>query len=66
MHFFPNFRQILWIGMFTRVIKEQMRCPVGFSEKFISSFNVKMSQINTENYKKKLNFSFFKVFMQFC
>ena len=43
--------------MLKRVNTELMRCTVGFSEKCIAVFKVKMFQINTE-YDKKNFFSF--------
>ena len=38
-----------------------MCCSVGFFKEFITVSLVKMSQINTENNKKPMNFSIFKV-----
>ena len=38
MQFLLNFRQPSWIGMFYRVNKERVGCPVVFSEEFIAFF----------------------------
>ena len=42
-----------------------LRCPVGFSEEMIAAFQMKKSQINTENDKHPKNFPFYKVFRNF-
>ena len=57
--------QTFWIGALKRVNKKRMCCSVGFFEEFIAVSLVKMSQINTENNKKPMNFSIFKVLMHF-
>ena len=51
MHLFPNFRRTVSIGTLKRSKKEKMCRLVGFSEKFIAVFSVKMSQIDTEKSK---------------
>ena len=40
--------------------KGKIFCPVGFSEKYIAVFQIKMSQIDTENDKNPKIFSFSK------
>ena len=66
MHFFPNFRQTLWIGTLKRVNKERMCYPVGFPEEFIVVFQVKMFQIDTENDKKPKMCEFSMFLCIFC
>ena len=66
MYFFINFRQTLWTGTLRRVNKEEMSCPVGFSEDFIAVFLVKIFQIGSENDKKLKVFQFSKFLCIFC
>ena len=65
MHYFPRFRQTSSIGTLKRLHKERMCSPVDFNEELNAVFEVKMSQIDTDNDKKTPNFPFFKVFMNF-
>ena len=66
IHFFPHFRQTLWIGTLKRVNKEKMCCPTSFSDEFIAVFLVKMSQIITETYKNPKTFQYSKFLFIFC
>ena len=59
MHFFPNFRQTLWIETTKRVSNKGICCPIDSSEEFIAVCFVKMSQIDTENDKNPKVFKFF-------
>ena len=58
MHFLSEFLTNFVDRNLKRVNKETICSPVGFSEKFISVFLVKMSQIDTGNDKNHKTFHF--------
>ena len=62
--FHAFFRQTSWIGLFKRVSKVRVGCPVVFHEGIIEIFRMKLSQIDTENDKKPKisNFQPFQAF----
>ena len=64
MQVLSNLLQTSWIGKVQRVNKEQICCPVGFSEELIAVFKLKKTQIITEFDKKPKFFQFLKSFMQ--
>ena len=54
--FLSRFRQTSWIGMFERVNKETVGCPVVLIEEIIALIGMKMSQIDTEKDKNPRKF----------
>ena len=66
MQFLPNLLQTSWIGKLKRVNKEQVGCPVGFSEELIAVFKLKKTQIGIEFDIKPKVFQFSKILCNCC
>ena len=58
MQFLSIFRQITWVRMLKRFNKARILCPVCFSEEMIVVFQIKKSEIDTENEKNPKIFLF--------
>ena len=61
MQFLSYFRKTSWIRMLKMLNMALIRCPEGFSEETVAVFEMKMSQVDTENDKIPKTFQFSKV-----